>query len=242
LISNDRAQGGASILNGEVELMIHRRLLVDDGRGVGEALNETDWDGEGLRQYVTHNLQFSLPNTIPSNQRQTQFAADQPNQVFLGQAPNASQSVSSLRSAQTQKPMSDTEGDGSDMVKVMARAQNLTTVLVRFHNMNENTTVVISPSDFWPDVQDIELVEYSLSANQLYSTMMLNKYNWNNYTSFTEADIPNDYITTASVTLLPLQIRTFMVTFSASESIGEFENVIRQEFLRDFDYIDEILF
>ncbi|KAL9257033.1 putative alpha-mannosidase [Drosera capensis] len=37
----DRAVGGSSISDGEVELMIHRRLLKDDGRGVAEALNET---------------------------------------------------------------------------------------------------------------------------------------------------------------------------------------------------------
>ncbi|KAK7250817.1 hypothetical protein RIF29_33527 [Crotalaria pallida] len=36
----DRATGGASIKDGEVELMVHRRILHDDGRGVGEALNE----------------------------------------------------------------------------------------------------------------------------------------------------------------------------------------------------------
>ncbi|XP_042478440.1 alpha-mannosidase [Macadamia integrifolia] len=37
----DRSTGGASIKDGELELMLHRRLLVDDSRGVGEALNET---------------------------------------------------------------------------------------------------------------------------------------------------------------------------------------------------------
>ena len=37
---NDRAQGGASIKEGELELMIHRRCLHDDARGVGEPLNE----------------------------------------------------------------------------------------------------------------------------------------------------------------------------------------------------------
>ncbi|KAJ0096736.1 hypothetical protein Patl1_29103 [Pistacia atlantica] len=36
----DRATGGASIKDGQVELMLHRRLLEDDGRGVGEALDE----------------------------------------------------------------------------------------------------------------------------------------------------------------------------------------------------------
>ncbi|KAK7360218.1 hypothetical protein VNO77_02200 [Canavalia gladiata] len=36
----DRATGGASIKDGEVELMLHRRILFDDGRGVGEPLDE----------------------------------------------------------------------------------------------------------------------------------------------------------------------------------------------------------
>ncbi|XWS51498.1 hypothetical protein CRYUN_Cryun12cG0181500 [Craigia yunnanensis] len=37
----DRSVGGSSIKDGQLELMLHRRLLHDDGRGVAEALNET---------------------------------------------------------------------------------------------------------------------------------------------------------------------------------------------------------
>ncbi|KAK3039160.1 hypothetical protein RJ639_028906 [Escallonia herrerae] len=36
----DRAVGGSSLVDGQIELMLHRRLLRDDSRGVGEALNE----------------------------------------------------------------------------------------------------------------------------------------------------------------------------------------------------------
>ncbi|KAJ6686995.1 ALPHA-MANNOSIDASE [Salix purpurea] len=37
----DRSMGGSSLVDGQIELMLHRRLLHDDSRGVGEVLNET---------------------------------------------------------------------------------------------------------------------------------------------------------------------------------------------------------
>ena len=84
-VTNDRAQGGASILNGEIEIMVHRRLLYDDARGVGEPLNETNpWNTEGLVQYMTHIFQFSKPGIIESRQREIQFATDQPTQFWIG--------------------------------------------------------------------------------------------------------------------------------------------------------------
>ena len=43
----DRAQGGASLRDGELELMLHRRLLDDDSFGVDEPLNEQAF-GTGL--------------------------------------------------------------------------------------------------------------------------------------------------------------------------------------------------
>lgn len=47
VVLNDRSQGGTSLNDGELEFMVHRRLLVDDGYGVGEALNEQAF-GTGL--------------------------------------------------------------------------------------------------------------------------------------------------------------------------------------------------
>ncbi|XVF15938.1 hypothetical protein REPUB_Repub09cG0198800 [Reevesia pubescens] len=37
----DRATGGSSVKDGEVEIMLHRRMVADDSRGVGEALDES---------------------------------------------------------------------------------------------------------------------------------------------------------------------------------------------------------
>ncbi|ENN79712.1 hypothetical protein YQE_03769, partial [Dendroctonus ponderosae] len=52
----DRAQGGSSLKDGEIEVMLHRVCLHDDAFGVGEALNETAF-GKGLvvrgSHYVT---------------------------------------------------------------------------------------------------------------------------------------------------------------------------------------------
>ena len=46
-VISDRSQGGSSLVPGELELMVHRRCLGDDGFGVGEALMEEAF-GKGL--------------------------------------------------------------------------------------------------------------------------------------------------------------------------------------------------
>lgn len=44
----DRSQGGTSLQDGSLELMLHRRLIRDDSRGVEEPLNESGANGKGL--------------------------------------------------------------------------------------------------------------------------------------------------------------------------------------------------
>ncbi|GFS23846.1 alpha-mannosidase, partial [Elysia marginata] len=46
-VLTDRSHSGSSLNDGDVEIMLHRRLLYDDCKGVGEALNETAY-GRGL--------------------------------------------------------------------------------------------------------------------------------------------------------------------------------------------------
>ena len=67
-VCTDRTQGGTSLQDGNIELMVHRRLLKDDSRGVGECLNETaevmpyppfgdaSRQGEGLVITGTHRV------------------------------------------------------------------------------------------------------------------------------------------------------------------------------------------
>lgn len=54
----DRSQGGSSIDEGALELMLHRITLNDDSLGVGEPLNEKGSDGKGLIVKGSVNLIF----------------------------------------------------------------------------------------------------------------------------------------------------------------------------------------
>jgi lysosomal alpha-mannosidase len=65
-VLNDRAQGGTSLKEGTVELMIHRRLLGDDDKGVKEALNEIQYD-KGLYVRGQHYLTFGSTESKVAN-------------------------------------------------------------------------------------------------------------------------------------------------------------------------------
>ena len=61
-VSVDRSEGGGSIRDGSVEVMVHRRTLNDDSLGVGEPLSETAF-GTGLVVRGRHILIAETPAT-----------------------------------------------------------------------------------------------------------------------------------------------------------------------------------
>jgi hypothetical protein len=107
--------------------MIHRRLLMDDGRGVGEPLNETDLDHQGLRQIVRHNVLFE------GNYRAVQKMNDQrilP--IFVGSSSNSFANVN-IRRVPISVP---------DSVKLFLRPFEDGSYLLRFHNTNPKDKVI----------------------------------------------------------------------------------------------------
>lgn len=77
-VLNDRSQAGTSLKNGEIELMIHRRLFSDDGHGVGEDLNEFNENGVGgLEAKVRHWIVFDDSNKMEQLPRLVQWKNDQ---------------------------------------------------------------------------------------------------------------------------------------------------------------------
>lgn len=80
---NDRSQGGSSLREGEVELMLHRRLLHDDMLGVGEPLNETVLEGKGLVVTGIVSLVFETVETSAKVYRELAHRINnRPLQVF----------------------------------------------------------------------------------------------------------------------------------------------------------------
>ena len=64
----DRSEGGSSIQDGSIEIMVHRRTLCDDALGVGEPLNETAFD-TGLVVRGKHFLILDDPSTSALSHR-----------------------------------------------------------------------------------------------------------------------------------------------------------------------------
>ena len=114
----DRSQGGSSLSDGALQLMIQRRILHDDSRGVGEALNETDAGitacppygnatrlGDGIIVKGTHRLMIGLGKTGASLARSQMDRVFSPPHIFVAseqrdaQIPFRQASLSLLKAA-----------------------------------------------------------------------------------------------------------------------------------------------
>ncbi|XP_049884443.1 lysosomal alpha-mannosidase-like [Pectinophora gossypiella] len=73
-VFNDRAQGGSSLYDGEIDLMVQRRLLTSD-LGVGITANETE-EGEGVIIRGKHYLYISRADFKPHKIFEKKFAKE----------------------------------------------------------------------------------------------------------------------------------------------------------------------
>jgi hypothetical protein len=75
-VAVDRAHGGASLADGELELMVHRRMRHRDGREpLGYVLDEPGLDGAGLVVRGKHWLLATTPAAAPAALKALQLAA-----------------------------------------------------------------------------------------------------------------------------------------------------------------------
>ncbi|KAM3656262.1 lysosomal alpha-mannosidase [Ammospiza maritima maritima] len=99
-VLTDRSQGGSSLQDGSLELMVHRRLLHDDNRGLEEALDEPGADGRGLVVRGRHLVLLDTVEASPEQHRPRAQEMVTPPTVVLapGTGPHLRQ-VSGLRRA-----------------------------------------------------------------------------------------------------------------------------------------------
>ncbi|XP_044735005.1 lysosomal alpha-mannosidase-like isoform X1 [Chrysoperla carnea] len=185
-VVNDRAQGGSSIDDGDVELMIHRRLLHDDAFGVGEALNETEFDGKGLVVRGTHYVLSGQDSSITRAAEDRQFAA----QNILAPIIYFANLDSVTREQFEENILRQFNGLSEEESSLPPNVQILTlepwkngTVLLRLEHILEKDEdpILSKPSciniqDLFKTFKVVDVQETALGANQLLSEV--NRLKW----------------------------------------------------------------
>jgi len=229
-ILTDRSQAAASLRSGELEFMVHRRLLADDYRGMGEALNETTlglegtyptWTraGDGLTIRGTHSLLLS-PRANDLGMRELRTAMDELfSPLTLLYRPTTSSSVATATLG---------HGLGADL-PVNVQLITLTNhgpnkLLLRLGHafaLGEDASLSV-PVDV--DVGALlapyspkSLKEVTLSVNQDKQEQLKNKVRWTTNVAEEEQELGHtmhkDEKTGALVvTLRPMQIKTLIVS------------------------------
>lgn len=225
-VITDVTQGGASLANGSLELMVHRRTLADDGIGIGEPLNETmcgcfgdRCDCAGLTMRGRHWIVMgSVEGVHEARRKLSERLNFGPTLAF---APPGIALVNKTFSALTK--------DLPPNVKLQTLTSNYASansgrILFRLSHMysrgehpslSENVTIDLN-AIFREPWLITKAEEMSLTANQNRSAMEANKYQWrhsNNSNSSVESMtrrklLPPDCL---EVQLHPMEVKTFLV-------------------------------
>nr|XP_049466711.1 lysosomal alpha-mannosidase-like [Anopheles coluzzii] len=178
-VLNDRAQGGSSLVDGQLELMVHRRLLRDDRFGVGEALNETQFNN-GLVARGKHWLMFGcspITNagtpTQAAKERFLQNKVHLPSWVFV--APSTDFTFDQYLTELVHNFTFLSESLPPNVHLLTVEPWKDDTMLLRFEHLFEkgedsqySLPIQINVQDLFVNVNVVSLRETTLAGNQCY--------------------------------------------------------------------------
>ncbi|XP_022879255.1 probable alpha-mannosidase At5g13980 isoform X1 [Olea europaea var. sylvestris] len=228
----DRAVGGSSLVDGQIELMLHRRLLRDDSKGVAEALNETvcidkkctgltiqgkyyyriDPLGEGAKWRRTTGQEIYSPFLLA-------FTEEVKDNWMSSHVPT----YSAIDSYSLPDNVAIITLQELDNRKVLLR-------LAHLYEMEEDKDLSVMTEvelqKLFPGKKIGKLVEMNLSANQERSEMEKKRLGWKvEEESVTKTTSRGGAVDPAKlvVELAPMEIRTFVLDFDQTFSTQVFD-------------------
>ena len=216
-VLTDRAQGASSVHDGQLELMVHRRHLVDDGLGVGEPLNEKDDNDIGIVVRGRHYVQLENVDEAAKYSRLLAKELFAPPVVALMDDihipttyPHTSKSVEAVKSVELPQ----------NVHLLTLQVWNSTTTLVRLeHIFDEGEDETLSQpaqvdlNEIFTNTDVTHISEMTLGANQKLDEVQ--RLMWKTEAGETESDmtvVRKPVNEDLKVIIKPMQIRTFLIT------------------------------
>jgi len=219
----DRALGGSSIFDGQMEIMLHRRLLYDDHRGVGEALNETVCGSDGQCEGLTVRGSFYI-NINPSEEAaqwrrikgqqlltpvQLAFSVLEDGNREILHSPSYSALKEGYELPQNIALMTLQELDDG---RVLLRLANIFEV-DESEKLSKSSTVDLA--SLFPNKKVMDVVEVTLSANQKKSSVKKMEWIVEGAEAAKKESLRGRPMREGdtNVEIAPMEIRTFYITF-----------------------------
>jgi len=212
-ILTDRSMAGSSLGAGQLEIMLFRRTLRDDFRGVDEPLNETT-------PIHTRQLLFFDPSSqaAKNHRPHEQTFANQPT-VFFAKTTSISSWVSQYRTQYSL--LTKAFPPNLQLISIKNLQFFSAEVIIRLHHFYSvgedadlSKPVQIDIASAFTDFDIVSVTETTLSANRKLTD--LHRKQWKTVTSATDEPVapktPTKLINNAAiVTINPMEIKTLLV-------------------------------
>ncbi|CAF0757101.1 unnamed protein product [Adineta ricciae] len=215
-IVTDRAEGGGSVQDGQIEIMIHRRVITDDSLGVSEVLNEVGIDNQALVVRGRHLVAITkVEEGMKFFREHALKSVWKPIIAFRNDSNDQPLDYKSWSLLKTELPPQV----NILTIEPIAQEKNVLTVLFRvehFYEPNEHSTlsksVTLNVNKIFNNHKVLDAKEMTLGGN-MYKSQAFQRLKWTR--DATPDDSKGREETPAfdgeTIELYPMQIRSFVI-------------------------------